>query len=236
MAAVVQEAATTNVSTAADPWTVNMPVTGNQPGDVFYMQLRTAGATGLNGGALTGWTVLINSSADASDDINYLLRRVSDGSEGATQSVDMAGTVKGGAVVFRVRGAAITGTIEETGITTSVGANMDPPSVTVTGGPKDMLALTFAYMDGETATFTQPSGYSSPSAAYSGTAGAVATNTSQAGAHLVLGSTSTVNPGAWTNGAPATASGATVVTVAVHPAPAPTQLALVNMCQNWRWL
>ena len=203
----------------ADPWSVTLP-TGIEAGHLLLMHARGHGGTTFN--TLTGWTALIsNDLTDASDDPSSIWWRLADGSEGSTVSVDLGATMRGAAIVHRITGAADP-TIrppELAGPSTGAGANVDPPSITPAGGPKDFLIVVFAGMDGETQTYSAaPSGYSNLTAANSGTAGSPGGNVRLASATREANLTSE-DPGAFTSGAPE--SGWSGWTVAIHPGQTP---------------
>lgn len=210
--------ATTDITAAADPWTVNLPAS-IASGDLLVLFARNQNQSAL--GTNTGWTPLVDDNTDASNDRTVVLYRVADGTEGATMSLDWGSTCKGGAIVWRITGALTTGTFIEATVTANVGANMDPGSCAVTGGPKDVLAIACGGVDNETGSFTAaPSGYTNLQNANSGTGGAADTNVLIGGATLEITGTSSVDPDAFTNAAPTTANGGTAVTLVVHPAAA----------------
>mgnify|MGYP001565130996 CR=1 FL=1 len=92
--------ATTNVTAAADPWTVNLPA-GIVAGDALLVFMRTGGAQTFNLPA--GWSWLVqNDTGDASDDVTSIIYRKADGAEGATLSVDLSAAAKGAAIAYRI--------------------------------------------------------------------------------------------------------------------------------------
>jgi Concanavalin A-like lectin/glucanases superfamily len=206
----------TNITTATTSTTVNLP-SGIAAGDVLILFARVS-AGGLNVPA--GWTALINVDAsDASDDQTSVLYRKADGSEGTTLNVTLNASAKGAVVVWRITGAADPATQAPQAsslalFTTAANAAL-PPSISPTGGSKDYLFLILAGLDGETQTFTAPSGYSNLVSANSGTGAAAASNDVIAGASRQA-TTATETPGASFLHAGAS-SGGNAITVAIHP-------------------
>lgn len=209
--------ATTNVSTAASPWTVNLP--GSiASGDLLVMFLQVANGRSVTA---TGWTQFVEDASDGSADNHIVLYRVADGSEGATVSVALTGgTGKGAAIVWRVTGAKTSGTILTSATVVNQNANIDPASASTDGGTSaDVLSIVMGGVDGETQTFSAaPSGYSNLQTANSGTGSTPATNCVIGGATKGLTAVTSENPGAFTNSAPTTANGGTGFTVLVHAA------------------
>jgi hypothetical protein len=213
--------AQTNISTAADPWTVNLP--GSiVSGDLLLMYTRQAGATG--GGSNAGWSGVngINDDgSDASDDVTDTFWKIADGTEGATISWDQGGSTKGAAICWRITGSGLdpgtsTTPIFTNTVVTSAAANINPGACTPTGGSADYLFISIVGMDSETGTATN-AGLSNVVSANSGTGGAVATNCIIWGGS-VAATTASQDVGAWTSSAPA--SGASAWTIAVYPATA----------------
>src|SRR5678816_899360 len=207
--------ATTNVATAASPWTVNLP--GSiASGDLLVMFLQVANGRSVTA---TGWTQLVEDASDGSADNHIVLYRVADGSEGATVSVALTGgTGKGAVIVWRVTGAKTSGTILTSATVVNQGANIDPASASTDGGTSaDVLSIVMGGVDGETQTFSAaPSGYANLQTANSGTGSTPATNCVIGAATKGLTAVTSENPGAFTNSAPTTANGGTAFTVLVH--------------------
>jgi hypothetical protein len=212
--------ATTNISTAADPWTVNLP-SSIVSGDLLVLFVRFPASTGSSVGA-TGWlNTLPTESPDAADDNNEVWSKTADGTEGATMSWDVNGSLKGAVIVWRVTGASAA-TIppgdknpEDSSATVTAAANINPASFTpaLPGGSKDYLWLSLVGMDSETGTATNGT-LSNVVSANSGTGGAVATNCIIWGGSLAS-TASSIDIAAWTSTAPA--SGASAYTIAVYP-------------------
>jgi hypothetical protein len=209
----------TGITSAADPWTVNLP-TGIVAGDLLVMMYRTAAAIAHDAGSPAGWTYLVDgSAADASDDLTSILYRRADGSEGTTASIGFASAVKGAQLIYRITGAENPAVQppELSAIATGASATVDPTAVTPTGGVKDYLFLWLGAWEGEQVNppATGPAGYSEWFGNTSGAAGAVDTNCR-------------VNSG-WKQAAAASEDGPAVTisvsdewsawTMAIHPAP-----------------
>lgn len=208
--------ATTSISSAANPWTVNLPG-GIVAGHLLLMYVRSGGAQSFT--TPSGWSKdgnIGDFSSDAADDLNSVFWRVADGTEGATLSLDVSASAKGAAIVWRITGAADPATQppESNFPQTGTGANIDPNVSIPTGGPKDFLYVVCGGCDGETQTFSN-SDLSNVTNANSGTGGAVATNCRIGGGTIEQSSSSSYNPAAWTVAAPQ--SGVTAFVVAVHP-------------------
>lgn len=210
--------ATTNITSAASPWTVNLPA-GIVAGDTLVMFTRTGGAQTI--ASVTGWTFLVDDdTSDASDDNTCVWYRKADGAEGSTVSVTLSGTAKGAAITYLITGAEDPGlrAPQISAVAVGTGANADPPLVTPAGILKDYLFIVLGGLDGETQTFTAPTNYSNLASANSGTAGIATTN-------VVIGSATrqltaySEDPGTFTSGAPS--GGWTAYTIVIH-SPTPT--------------
>lgn len=207
--------ATTNITTSADPWTVNLPASIAN-GDLVVLHLRTGGgAAALN--VPSGWTSLVTDNAsDASDDKTSILYRVCDGTEGTTLSVDWTGTAKGSAIAYRITGhdAGTAPTLSTVAVGTDATAE---PGAAVLDQSRDWLILAFTGLDGETQTITTwPTNYTlNQLEANSGTAGAATINNRTAAAGRQV-TTASETPGAFTwSASPST--GWTAYTVAIAP-------------------
>lgn len=210
----------TNITTATDPWTVNLPAS-IAAGDLLVLFTRAAGAQSPT--TPSGWTLFRQSVDDANDDITQVYWRVADGSEGSTMSFDWSAAAKGCAICWRITGADTTKSprpIEGQAANVGTTANANPNAASGLDGSRDYLFLVILAMDSETATFTAPSGYSNTVTANSGTAGAVATNCMAAGASRQA-TVSSEDPAAWTSSAPG--AGWTSFTIAIWPAIPPIQ-------------
>lgn len=220
---------TTNVTASSDPWTVNLPGTIGA-GNLLVLYARAASAVTFN--TPSDWTVstfVNNDTSDASDDVTSMFWKVATGSEGATLSLDLSAAAKGAALCWRITGADTTVEPDEEGAV-GTGANANPPAITPPGGSSDYLFLACIGLDGETQTFTQPSGYSNLIQANSGTGGAASTNVRLGGASVQRTGVSTEDAGAWTHAAPS--SGWLTNMFAVEQSAVPASLLLPN--QNRR--
>lgn len=217
----------TSISSAADPWTVDLP-SGVQSLDLLIIYLRTGGATSCNGA--TGWTFLVDdNTSDATDDQTSILYKFANGTEGTTVSVDFTGTTKGASIAWRITGAENPAVqvpeISTVATSTTTANTCDPGTVTPTGGSKDYLFLITGGLDGETQTFTHGT-YTNVTNQNSGTGGAVATNCRIAGGSRQA-TVSSENPSAWTHAA--ASNGTTAYTIAIHPASAAVELPYLSM-------
>lgn len=216
--------ATTGISSATSPWTVNLPAS-IASGDTLILKARScAGATFTTP---AGWSVLLaNNSSDASDDNTAMYYRKADGTEGSTLSLTLSTTNRGAAIVWRITGAADP-TITPPEITTSLytTGNTNPVSITPTGGSKDYLWITTLANDGTGGASSggQPSGYSNFIDQQDGGGGGAATKDRVQGASKTS-TASSEDPGVWTNSAPN--SGGISTTIAVYPA-GPTAASLL---------
>ena len=235
MASPVDEArAGTNVTTASTTWNINV---GSPVAETLLIVLvRFAAAPGTV--TFTGYTLLVGSSTDASDDTTNVYYRWADGTEGPTDPLSPANSVKGCAICWEITGAldpslgAPEFSTVAIGTTTANTAN--PDVMTPSGGSNDYLFLALMGLDGEgNAPTASPTNYSAVTTANSGTTGAVATNCSIGGGSRQLTGT-TDDPGVFTHAAATT--GWTAWTVAVYPAPPPTQLPFVIAPVYGDWL
>jgi hypothetical protein len=228
--------ATTSISSAVDPWTVNLPAS-IAVGDILLAYGRTAGAQTFN--LPTGWSWLLqNDVSDATDDATSIMWKVAAG-EGTTFSWDLSGTAKGAVITYRVTGAE--GGIEAfpASVTYTTTANTANPPASGTLPSDDYLVFCPIGQGGEGAVFTAPTNYVSAQSANSGTAGAVTTNCAVACASRQLTGITSEDPGTWTHSA---ASGgglaSTIVIRQLTPRPADLKrhrrrLQAVNRGSSW---
>ena len=216
MASPVDAARTpTNVSTAADPWSVALPA--SSASELLFLYVRVSAELPVTP---SGWTRLGSLVSDASDDTSAIYYRWTDGSEGVALSFEISASAKGAAIAYRITGAENPSTqppVTAAGFSSGTGANPDfssnapsPPA----GSPTDFLFICVCGMDGETQSFTEPAGYANLQQADSGTGGSAATNVRIAGASKQATATED-DPGAWTVAAPQ--SGWSGITVAFYP-------------------
>lgn len=229
---IVETTNTTNGTGASASPVVNLP-TGIVSGDLLIVLFRTAiGTAGV--GWPTGWTELVESTADASDDAIAIGYRLADGTEGATITLTTS-SAKFAAVAYRISGAEepATQAPQNSAAVTGTSATPDPGSLSPTGGAKDYLWL---WMGGWEAEQTSPpagnpTNYTNPIGANSGTAGVIATNCRVASAIRSLNAV-TEDPGSWTISA---SDDWTAFTVAVHPSSVPTisTATMADADRNW---
>ena len=212
---VVDGTASTNGTTATTAPVVNLPA-GIGAGNTLIVLFRSA-----VGGAIgwpAGWTEMDDGTADAADDQTALAWRKADGTEGSTITLS-SGNGKFAAIAYDISGAADPTVTppEQTG-QIGTGTSVDPLGRTPPAGAKDYLWLWLGGWDGEQTSppAGNPTNYSGPIGADSGTAGAVTTNCRVAGAWRQLNAASE-DPPAWTISAAPT--GWTTYTTVVHPAP-----------------
>jgi len=207
--------ATTNGTGAGTSVTVNLPA-GIVAGNVLVALHRCAVAGAI--GWPTGWTELKDASVDAADDQQALAYRKADGNEGTTMTVTQ-GNGKFASIVWRITGAEdpAVQAPEVSADATGTSATPDPASLTPTGGAKDYLWLWLGGWEGEQTSppAGNPTNYSNPDGANSGTGGAIATNCRVAGASRQLNAASE-DPPSWTI---SVSDDWTAWTLALHPAP-----------------
>jgi hypothetical protein len=165
--------------------------------------------------ALAGWNELLDEAIVLG---LYIAWRLADGTEGTTTTFTLSSATRGAWIVYEISGMADPGTQAPQVGTTATGSsvNPDPPSVSVTGGSKDILTIACFGRAGEEAdddtwVTAAPAGFGSLLQIACGVAG-----TNLAGmvatAHLAS-TTATSNPGTFT-----CATGAwRAQTVVVHP-------------------
>lgn len=184
--------AVTQVASAGDPWTVNLP--GSiADGDGLLIAARCDGPAVFN--TPTGWSSIFSSAADASDDTLQIWARDADGTEGASLSLDLTASAKGVAIAWRFTGAGLIATWEVSAVATGTTSPVNPPSLTPAGGSDDWLWLAIGSCEGEQATTTAPADYSNWQHASSSNAGAVDTNCRIFGGTKGTTGTTTEDPG-----------------------------------------
>ena len=199
-------------------------------GHLVIVKFRTAiGTAGV--GWPGGWTEIIESAADASDDAAAIAYRLCDGTEGAT--ITLATTN----AKFAGRALGITGAQDPaiqapqvSTVATGTSTTPDPTSLTPAGGAKDYLWIWAGGWEGEQTTppAGNPTNYDNPGGAGSGTGGAIATNCRVATAERLLNAASE-DAGSWTI---SVSDDWMAWLIAVHPAPA----AFLYPSQAWRQL
>ncbi len=137
--AVVGTPAETAVSTASTSHVVNLP-TGTA-GNMFVavMSKGSAGTTpSVN--SLTGWNELLDEAIVLG---LYIAVKECDGTEGATTTFTLSSATRGAWIVYEVSGQVAFATQSPQVGTTATGSSTspDPPSVSVTGGTKNVLTI-----------------------------------------------------------------------------------------------
>lgn len=211
----------TNISTAADPQTVNIPTPAQN--DLLLLLGRIPASNSLT--LPSGWTALknITQAGTSADRVVVAYKYLSAGAAeigASTISVDVDTTTArlGAWLCWEITGAEDPATTAPQISTDATGttANPDPGSVTPPS-TKDYLIFALATAEGEQTTpyGTLPTNYSLYSGgANSGTAGAVATNATITGAARELNTGAAIDPGAFTM---SVADDWVAWTVVVHP-------------------
>jgi hypothetical protein len=159
---VVGTGSETAVATASTSHVVNLP--GGTTGNLFLavMSKGSAGTTpSVN--TLTGWNELLDEAIVLG---LYIAWRSVDGTEGATTTFTLSSATRGAWIVYEISGMDDPNTQPPEIGTTATGSsvNPDPPSVSVTGGSKDILTIAMFGRAGEEAdddtwTSAAPSGF-----------------------------------------------------------------------------
>jgi hypothetical protein len=201
---------------------VTLPGSGSATDLYIVIIAKGSGANTIN--ALTDWTELLDENNAGGLAIIYYSGAGVPSNPTFTQSATSR-SVWG---VYRITGADKTTTLPQVGTTaTGTSVNPNPPSVTVTGGPKDILAIAcFAQggtelADDDTLVTTFPANYSANQIEKTG--GTTGTNLAGllgAAARQVTGA-SAEDPGSFTSILNAAWRAQTIV---VHPAPPSTSL------------
>lgn len=195
----------TEVATASASWTVNLDP-NLASGDLLIIVLReavgfaTTWPAGYDNFLSDGTNTWHDFGPDAGDDIVTVIARDCDGAEASSITVTLSSAGKGCAVAYRISGATPYAT-QAPDLLSATGndANPDCPSESVTGGPKDILALALDTHQGEqTATVTYPTNYVNTGQATSGTAGTTPTNCQINYCDLQVTAASSENPSAFT--------------------------------------
>lgn len=209
---------TTQLTTAGTSTNINV---GSPVGDdLLIVFIRWMGAASAV--TFTGYTALVSlENTDASDDTTSVYYRWANGAEGASDSISWTGSVKLAAICWVVKGAQ-NPSVQAPDISTvanfTTSANTaNPDSVTVTGGPRDVLYLTAMGKDGEGGVATgAPANYGNLVTISTGITGTTAINGDVAGASWQVLQSSSENAGAWTH--PAANAGGNAYTIAVQTA------------------
>jgi hypothetical protein len=206
---------TTNGTTAGTSVTVNLPG-GLVAGNLLVSIHRAAGAGAI--GWPTGWVELVESTADASDDVTAIAWKAVNGTEGATMTVTQ-GSQKFANICLQISGAYDPGQQPPQISTAATGTSTtpDPTLLTPTGGSKDYMWLWLGGWEGEQTSppASNPSGYLGGQGADSGTASTAPTNCRVARA-VRFETTASQDPGSWTI---SVSDDWTAWVMAVHPVP-----------------
>lgn len=175
--AATNTSATTSAGTAH---TVNLPAS-IAAGNLLLVFFAYHAPDGAETISATGWTNISGFVTRQGAQSLHALYRQADGGEGATVTVTSSISTKAAHTSYRITGhedPATQAPEAGTGTSGTGAANAaDPPSVTVTGGSKDILAI--ASMALQTETYTgqaAPTNYTNLLTTNSGTAGTVPTN------------------------------------------------------------
>lgn len=215
--AVEAAATTANTGSSSSP-SVALPSIVSA-GSLLIVFCYTAGAGAV--GWPAGWTELFEASGTSGDVLACAYRdTLADGSEAGTSITVTHGAIRSVFVSESITGAADPATQAPEVGTAATGSSLtpNPPSRAVTGGPKDILALAVAGLEGENGDPTvYPSNYThSQVPKNTGTAGSVGSNCSMAVAARQVSAASSEDPGTFTW---AGASDQWVAnTVVIHPA------------------
>jgi hypothetical protein len=210
----VRSSVVTAGSAAALNPVVNLPAT-IEAGDTLLVVIRSTGTASFTWPA--GWTELLESAADASDDAFSVGWRLADGTEDSgTVTINTNVTERFAALAWAISGATDPTSTPPT-ISTVVSASTltpNPPSLN-TGVSKDYLWFSIASSEGENTFSSYSTNYGLGQInTNTGTAGAVANNCRIAGSARQL-TAQTEDPGVitWTG----TADDTMAITIAVHP-------------------
>src|SRR6186713_2996358 len=205
----------TAISTASTSHVVSLP--SGAAGNMFLAILSKGSAgTTPSVNTLTGWQELLDEAIVLG---LYIAVKECDGTEGATTTFTLSSATRGAWIVYEVSGQEVFATqAPQVGTTaTGSGTTPDPPSVSVTGGTKNILTIACFGRDGEEAdddtwVTSAPAGFGTLLQKACGTAG---TNLAGMVATAHLNSqTATSNPGTFS-----IATGAwRAQTIVIHPA------------------
>lgn len=230
--AVVGTPAETAISTASTSHVVNLP--SGTAGNMF-VAIMSKGSQGTTPSvnALTGWNELLDEAIVLG---LYIAVKECDGTEDATTTFTLSSATRGAWIVYEVSGQEVFATQAPQVGTTATGSSTtpNPPSVSVSGGSKDVLTIACFGRSGEEAdddtwVTAAPSGFGGLLQKACGTAG---TNLGGmiATAHLQE-TTATADPATFTCATGAWRS----QTVVIHPAPPPptqTSVARISLASG----
>jgi len=211
----VESSATTGRTANETTSPVSYPATVS-PGALLVAIARVAVAGAI--GWPAGWNELVEDTSDASDDVTAIAWKAADGTEDGTTFDVTHGSGKSAYIVYSITGAEDPATQppQLSAVATGASATPDPASLSPTGGAKDYLWLWLGGWEGEQTSppAGNPTNYSNPLGASTGTAGAIATNCRVASAQRNLNA-ATEDPPSWTI---SVSDDWSAWTMAVHPA------------------
>lgn len=190
----VTASATTNGTTSTATPTINLPATVNA-NDIIVVFIRADNEEAYTWPA--NWNLLISDASDGSDDQTGCRWKLAVGNEdGTTIQLSRTNSGKFSALAYAIGGA---NNVEVGSLGTGASTTPDPPNFAPSGGTQDYLWLWMGGWEGEQTSppAGNPTNYTNPIGANSGTAGAVTTNCRVASARRATTAASE-NPGTWT--------------------------------------
>lgn len=149
-------------STQATNHTINLPTNGHRSGDLFLGFVGISDVPSITLPA--GWSTIKTLDCPGNVCRAAAFYRQTDGTETSTMAVTTGTSESGAWFIACLRGhadPAVTPPDASTGVSTT-SATMDPDAVTITGGPKDVVAYAVASHNNSTTTFSvSPTGYQS---------------------------------------------------------------------------
>lgn len=209
--------ALTRITVAATSYTINLPAS-IASGDGLIIVVAVMAPTGTETIAATGWANITNFvTRNGTAQAIHALYRQANGSEGSTVTVTNSDSSKVATVAYRITGHQDFATSPQatTGVTGSGTNNADPPSVSVTGGPKDVLSLACMALEGEVFTGTgAPTNWTNNQVEDTGVSGSATVNGLIQVAQRQETNVSTVNPGVFSHAS----NNWVAQTIVIHPA------------------
>lgn len=193
----VTATATTNGTTASATPVINLPATVNVD-DIILVFIRQDNEETYTWPA--NWNVLppLPDISDGSDDQTSCRYKIADGTEdGTTIQLTRTQSNKFAALSYAIGGAT---SIEAGGLAIGASVTVQPATFLPSGGTQDYLALWMGAMEGEQTSppTGNPTNFTNPIGANSGTAGAVTTNCRVASARRSLPASSGPSATPWT--------------------------------------
>lgn len=231
MAAPVDAARPTTSGLAVSPAPIN--VGSPAAGTMLIVFARFSSGTQTTT-SMSGYTELARDTSDASDDTTIVWWRWADGTEGATDDITVASSVKHAAICWNVTGTVNEAPAISTVVIGTTAANSaNSGSVAPNSAPQDTLYISMSGGDGEGGAYTAaPTNYTNLVTVDSGTGGAVTSNVIIAGASRGVTASSSDDPGVFTH--PAHNAGWAAYTVALRAAAAPAPLVLEQGFVNFQ--